>query len=183
MSSTAHHWTAISEASERRTSSVGGSADQQYCRHLELGRNVLSGPATGLVNQNLYLTKVSRWLKSMGLGQAPLVFCFAEAGSEGGRGERGEGVLIMVLRSGSCVWVTHSPFISHITWSHLAAGGLGNRVRPCNRSKKRKDQIQKWAKQWISWAMLWMEFSCKLYAQLSFCYSFYFFLNSLYQKI
>lgn len=38
-------------------------------------------------------------------------------------GERG-GVL-MVLRSVSYVSVTHSPFISPITWSHLAAGGLG----------------------------------------------------------
>lgn len=50
----------LSEASERRPSPVGGSADQRYCHHLELGRNVFSGPATGLVNQKLYLTKVSR---------------------------------------------------------------------------------------------------------------------------
>lgn len=64
----------------------------------------------------------------MGLGQAPLVFCFIEAGSEGGRGEHGRGErggVLMVLRSVSYVSVTHSPFISPITWSHLAAGGLG----------------------------------------------------------
>lgn len=74
----------------------------------------------------------------MGLGQAPVVPCVVEAGllshpgSEGGRGEHGGGVLMVLGLGPASEWHT-ALLLGHEGLSDCTGGGLV-RLRPCPRS-------------------------------------------------